>query len=97
MRKGGYEVTLRIEPRAAESLRRWRKSKPDMTETDSQGWLTLRVSFEDEEQACFVALGFGPRAEVLAPETLRQRVAADLQAARELLGAPASLPASPRD
>jgi predicted DNA-binding transcriptional regulator YafY len=76
-----YEATLRIEPRAAESLRRWRTATPVAAEPDATGWPTLRVAFDDEEQASFVALGYGPRAEVLAPESLRRRVAADLAAA----------------
>lgn len=77
-----YEVILRLEPRAAESLRRWRSATPVAGEPDAAGWVTLRVAFDSEEQACFVALGHGPRAEVLAPESLRRRVAADIEAAR---------------
>jgi predicted DNA-binding transcriptional regulator YafY len=76
-----YEVTLRIEPRAAESLCRWRSATPAAGEPDAAGWITLRVAFDDEEQACFIALGYGPRAEVLEPEALRRRVLADLEAA----------------
>ena len=55
-------------------------STPVQTEhgPDEDGWTTLRLHFEDEEQACFVALGFGPNAEVVEPESLRLRVAEDV-------------------
>jgi predicted DNA-binding transcriptional regulator YafY len=79
-----YSATLRLEPRAADKVRAWRMSAPVETEQgpdagfDADGWTTLRLQFEDEEQACFVALGFGPGAEVVEPESLRRRVADDL-------------------
>jgi predicted DNA-binding transcriptional regulator YafY len=53
---------------------------PDSTQANPDGWVTLRVQFEDEEQARFVSLGFGPRAEVIEPESLRARVVADVDA-----------------
>ncbi len=80
-----YEATLRVDPAGAASLRRWRSATPAAGQPDTAGWVTLRVAFEDEEQACFVALGYGPRAEVLAPESLRDRVAFDHAAAVERL------------
>jgi len=45
--------------------------------------VTLRVQFDDEEHARFMALGLGPRVDVLGPASLRERVAADLAAAME--------------
>jgi predicted DNA-binding transcriptional regulator YafY len=38
--------------------------------------VTLQAEFEDEEQACFAMLGMGARAEVIAPDALRERVRA---------------------
>jgi predicted DNA-binding transcriptional regulator YafY len=77
-----YEATLRLEPRAAESLRAWRNTDPvEGAEPDGEGWVTLRLEFEDEEQARFFALGLSPQVDVLAPLPLRARVAADLAAA----------------
>jgi predicted DNA-binding transcriptional regulator YafY len=73
-------VTLRLEPRAAASLATWRPAT-QVTGPDADGWVTLEVGFEDEEQARFIALGCGPRAEVVAPTALRAAVAADLAAA----------------
>lgn len=80
-----YEVVLRLESHAAASLRRWRRTEPveDDDGDTPDGWVTWRVGFEDEEQARFIALGFGPRAEVVAPAELREAVAADLAAALE--------------
>jgi predicted DNA-binding transcriptional regulator YafY len=81
-----FEATLRLEPRAAESMKTWQVTTPAEGAEGAgtggdDGWVTLRVHFHDEEQARFVALGLGPRVDVLAPPSLRQRVAADLAAA----------------
>lgn len=81
-----YEVILRLEPRAVASLRCWRRIEPVTGDGggDADGWVTVRVGFEDEGQARFVVLGLGSRAEVLAPAELRDAVVADLAAAVEL-------------
>jgi predicted DNA-binding transcriptional regulator YafY len=42
--------------------------------------VTVIVHFEAEEEAVFVVNGLGPRAEVLEPATLRQRVLNDASA-----------------
>ena len=47
---------------------------------DANGWITLRVHFEDEDQARFIVLGFGPRVDVVEPASLQRVVAADLAA-----------------
>jgi predicted DNA-binding transcriptional regulator YafY len=72
-----YEATLRLEEEAAEKLKVWRTASRVRSAPET-GWVTLRVQFDDEEQARFVALGFGPRAEVIEPGSLRTRVASDL-------------------
>jgi predicted DNA-binding transcriptional regulator YafY len=76
-----YEVTLRMEARAAAALERWRAAAPVADADTEPGWVTRRFQFDDEEQARFVALGHGPRAEVVEPASLSERVAADLAAA----------------
>ena len=75
-----FVATLRLEARAAETVRTWRMAvpAPSVGEVDNDGWVTLQVQFEDEEQARFVALGFGPRAEVIEPASLRSLVMADI-------------------
>jgi predicted DNA-binding transcriptional regulator YafY len=77
-----FDATLRLEPRAADKVRTWRlTSQPESGATSGpDGWITLRVHFEDEEQARFVVLGFGPRAEVVEPASLRSLVEADRSA-----------------
>ena len=47
---------------------------------DANGWSTLTMRFDVEEEACQFALSFGGQAEVLEPESLREKV---VQAARE--------------
>jgi len=80
-----YEATLRLEEEAAEKLKLWRTTSRAGSAPEA-GWVTLRVQFDDEEQARFVALGFGPRAEVIEPESLRARVASELAEALLLQG-----------
>ncbi len=88
-RRASYEAILRLEERAAASLAAWRPIEtwePAAAGTP-EGWRTVRVWFEDEQQARFIVLGSGPSAEVLAPAALRAAVAADLAAALERLQA----------
>jgi predicted DNA-binding transcriptional regulator YafY len=77
-----YDVTLRVEPRAAAWLKHWRSAwlAEPMGAADADGWVTCRVQFDCEDEACFVVLGFGQRAEVLAPPTLRDRILAEADA-----------------
>ncbi len=76
-----YEATLRLEPRAAAELKAWRDTTPvDGGGADAEGWKTLRAQFESEEQASFIVRGLGPRVEVIEPNGLRERVAADAAA-----------------
>ena len=49
----------------ADQLRRWRGAGAENGEPDASGWVTMRVQFEDEEQARFIALG--ARADVVGP------------------------------
>lgn len=75
-----YHATLRLDPNAAARLKTWRMCSPVQAGElpDASGWMTLRVQFEDEEQARFIVLGFGPAADVIDPASLRDRVAADV-------------------
>jgi len=77
-----FAASLRLHPDAAREMKLWRmvsEISGDVPE-DSEGWTTQQVQFEDQHQAVFVILGFGPKVEVLAPATLRDRVAADIAA-----------------
>jgi len=74
--RAGYAVTLRLEPRAAEWVRTWQiASEPDSSDGE---WVTMRVHFQHENEACFVVKGLGLRAEVLAPAKLRKRLAEEM-------------------
>lgn len=75
-----YAATLRLAPRAAEDVKMWRmvSTVSGGDHPDADGWTTMRVHFENEYQARFVVLGFGPNAEVIDPASLRESVAADV-------------------
>ena len=77
-----FMVTLRLDPTAAEKLKEWFRATTVLGPTSpSDPWVVMNVKFDDEEQAAFIALGFGTRAEVLAPTALRERVSRELTAA----------------
>jgi predicted DNA-binding transcriptional regulator YafY len=60
---------------------RARASRVEHTEpADAQGWCTVKIRFDAEHEACQFALSFGGEAEVLEPESLRQKVIAAAQA-----------------
>lgn len=83
LRKGWrrYAVTLRLEPHAAEQMKMRGMTAPVAEKgADPDGWISLRVQFDDEEHARFVVLGLGPRVDVIEPASLRERVAADAAA-----------------
>jgi len=69
-----YDAVLRAEPGAAAEIRKWR---PIVAEHEADGRITMTVHFDSEEQARFVAMAFALRVDVLAPESLRRRVAAE--------------------
>jgi predicted DNA-binding transcriptional regulator YafY len=71
-----YETTLRVDAPSARSLRTWRPpgSVHDVADADADGRVTLRVSFECEDEARFLTLGMGAGVEVLAPAALRDHV-----------------------
>src|SRR5262249_9442299 len=75
-----YQVLLRLEPRTAESMKSWGCfSKVDSAKDGGpEEWITMQAQFEDEDHACFIVLGLGPRAEVIEPPQLRERVDADI-------------------
>jgi predicted DNA-binding transcriptional regulator YafY len=82
-----YNAILRLEPRTAETVKTWGcfSNVADRQDAGPEGWITMHAQFEDEEHACFIVLGLGPRADVLEPAKLRERVAADIARIIELL------------
>ena len=78
-----FEAILRLQPRAAREMKMWHPVSPVSNtardpEPGDQEWTTLRVQFDDEDQARFIILGMGSRAQVVAPESLKQRIHAEL-------------------
>jgi predicted DNA-binding transcriptional regulator YafY len=71
------EVTMRLEARAAANMKRWHMVLQEI-ETRN-GWETLRLQFDHPEEALFMVLGMGSRAEVIAPESLRERIAEEVR------------------
>jgi len=65
-----FSATLALSPEATQSLTRWSQVTPvdaPSNTTIPEDWLIFNVNFESREQARFVALGFGPRAQLLTP------------------------------
>jgi predicted DNA-binding transcriptional regulator YafY len=77
-----YRTRLRIEPDTARWLKMWRVGWSQDTEDPppADGWITLRMVFDTEDEACFVVLGLGRRVDVLEPDHLRTRVATEAAA-----------------
>jgi len=68
-----FSVTLRLDARAARWMTTWHSAK--VTDgPDEKGRVTLQLQFDAEEEAKFVVLGLGTRAEVLEPVALREYV-----------------------
>ena len=79
-------VTLRVEPITARTLRHYQQvSELPGAADDPDGWVTVILTFEADAEATFVVNGLGPRAEVLEPAWLRDRVLTDAIAVVERL------------
>lgn len=79
-----FDAVIEAHPQAARSLRGWCVTSPHEARPAREGWFTLNVRFEDEEQARFIILGFGPRVCVLEPAILRERILAEAKAVLDL-------------
>jgi predicted DNA-binding transcriptional regulator YafY len=74
------KITLRLEPSAADQLKHWCRHTTVLGPTSpADPWITMQMDFDTEDQAAFMVLGFGPRAEVLAPTSFKQRIDRDIQ------------------
>ncbi|MBI3476478.1 MAG: YafY family transcriptional regulator [Acidobacteria bacterium] len=83
-----HMATLRLEPRSAEWIKMWQLAaeiQPNET-PDAEGWITLVVRFNHEDEARFVVLGLGANVEVIEPASLRDRVLAEQTAVFERRG-----------
>ena len=76
-----YAVTLRMDPSAAERLKDWFRETTVLGPTSPADLrVTVNARFDDEEQALFIVLGFGARAEVVSPPSLQVQVAREISA-----------------
>lgn len=89
-----YATTLRLDPAKAEELKHWHITTELESDgkIDPEGWVTLRVLFEAEEQACFVVQGMAPSVKVLEPAALMERIKEN---ARSVLRPQSSVPSRP--
>jgi len=78
-----FRVTLRLHPEAAVLFRRWQRRPSRASPGRKGGWVALDAPFDDEQQATFVILGLGAKAEVIRPASLRSRVLEEHAAALE--------------
>ncbi len=71
-----YPVTVRIAPEVLEKVNHaGRYARIEHSELpDAEGWLTLRLLFEQEEAACGYLLSFGTQVEIVEPQELREKV-----------------------
>ncbi len=71
-----YPVTVRVNPDTLPRMRyAGRFSRIEhVAEPDADGWVTISILFELEEDACEYVLSFGPQIEVLEPQSLRDKV-----------------------
>ena len=76
-----FDALVRAEPRTAGWVRMsrppWSVQVDDARGPEADGWVTLRLRFDSEEEACSVVLGLGPRVDVIEPAGLRDRVLAE--------------------
>lgn len=78
-----FDAVLRLHPDCAKQMRKWHMATENGCGTHVEGWVTMNVRFDDEDQACFLVLAQGARVDVMEPLSLRDRVAAELTAAVE--------------
>ncbi len=71
-----YPAVLQVRPEVLPRLPyTWRYARLGQADpADAGGWARLAVLFEVEDEACEYVLGLGPRARVLEPVVLRERV-----------------------
>lgn len=71
-----YQATVRAHPEIVPFMRfAGRFARIEHAEPpDEEGWVKVSLRFDVEEMACGYVLSFGPQMEVLAPDTLREKV-----------------------
>jgi predicted DNA-binding transcriptional regulator YafY len=79
-----YHAVLALAPDAAVLICRWCRAvaspRSERTAKLKEGWKILEVWFENAEEAQFIAMGLGMRAQVLAPAELQIKVREEMGA-----------------
>jgi predicted DNA-binding transcriptional regulator YafY len=80
-----FQATVALSPDAASSIVRWCRVAPAPEKESAaplpEGWKVLQVWFESTEEARFISMGLGMRAQVLSPASLREQVREEMSAA----------------
>lgn len=80
-----FYAKIRIGPAVMRGLDYRRAARVEQSEpVDARGWSTVKIRFDAEHEACQFALSFGGDAEVLEPESLREKVIAAARATIEV-------------
>jgi predicted DNA-binding transcriptional regulator YafY len=71
-----FTTIVSMDPAAASSLATWCEvtQQSQRASGTSESWLTLKVHFDNERHAAFTLLGFGARAYVVEPASLREQI-----------------------
>ncbi len=77
------EVTLRLSAQTAAGMKRWMRMEAIES---GDGWEMVKMRFDHPEEAAFVVLGMGAGAEVVEPESLRERVTEEIRGMAATLG-----------
>ena len=70
-----HPAAVRVHSHIPSAMRRPRHVQiEDTGPPDADGWVTLSVQLQTEEEACSYILRFGPLIEVLEPQALRRKI-----------------------
>jgi predicted DNA-binding transcriptional regulator YafY len=83
----GADAVVRLAPGAAAWLPAAARAAAEAGVTEPDGWTRATVPIESADHACRVFLALGPDLEVIAPESLRERMAAAARAIAARYGA----------
>jgi predicted DNA-binding transcriptional regulator YafY len=90
-REPPFTATLALSPQSVQTITRWCPMTPipnhPATPSLAENWQVYEIQFESPQQARFTALGLGSQSITLAPEGLRQEIAADQQSSLQVSSA----------
>ena len=79
-KRSRYATVLAVRKETTHRLTGWLAAKPvEVDAKSTDGWVAMRMDFEDLEQARFVVMGLGTRVRVLKPVELRAAVEEEMR------------------